>query len=305
MDAWGRRLRLPAFASALVVVAGLVVWVSMRDTPQPARAAATTTTSTSTTTTTAAALPPIDVDPGRTTVATAAVGTVVVHAQPPAGAVLDPRASAAGATLANLVPATSPGRPDAEPIPTIDDPVIGRRATSTGWEFDNPTPWGNPLAFIVTENHGEWLRVEMPVRPNGLEGWIRASEVTQSEIDTRVEIDLGDHQLRAWAGDTLLVETKVVLGKPATPTPEGRLYLTDFEEKYAGSTYGPWILPLSGYSQTLDEFSGGKPVIALHGTNRPELVGTNSSNGCVRLPNEAIQLLRDRLPIGTPVDIRA
>ena len=303
MNDWGRRWRLPALAAVLVLVAGTIVIVSTgNDEPVAQPAPATTTTSTTTTSTTT--LPPIEVDPTRTTVATAAVSVVAVYAQPPADATLDPRATTAGATLASLVPATSPERAGARAIPTVEYPVVGRRATPLGWEFDNPTPWGNPLTFIVTEDHGEWLRVEMPVRPNGTEGWIRAAEFNRTLIDTHVEVDLSDRTLKAWVGPTLLAETEVVIGKAATPTPTGRLYLTDFEEKYRGSTYGPWILPLSGYSQALDEFSGGVPVIAMHGTNRPELLGSAASNGCIRMPDDVIQLLRDRLFLGTPVDIR-
>lgn len=306
MSSWGRQLRLPALAVALVLIGGLIVWAVTRDPAKPVAAAPRPTTTISTTTTIPpTTLPPIDVDPTRTLVATAAVPAVAVYAQPPAGAVLDPRASAAGATLANLVPGTSPERTGAPAIPTIESPVIGRRATAMGWEFDNPTPWGNPLTFIVTEDHGEWLRVEMPVRPNGAEGWVRASEFDRSIIDTHVEVDVSDRTLKAYAGDVLIVDTKVVVGKDETPTPTGRLYLTDFEEKYRGSSYGPWILPLSGYSQALDKFSGGVPVIAMHGTNRPELVGTAASNGCIRMPDDVIQKLRDTLFFGTPVDIRA
>lgn len=303
MSSWGRRLRLPALAVALLLIAGAIVWVVTRPDP-PAIAAVAATTTSSTTTSTTTPLPPIDVDPTRTDVATAAVPMVTIYAQPPAGAVLDPRASAAGATLANLVPGTSPERDGSPAIPTVERPVVGRRATATGWEFDNPTPWGNPLTFVVTEDHGEWLRVEFPVRPNGTEGWIKATDVTRAVIDTHVTIDLSDRLLKAYRGAELLAETKVVVGKPDTATPTGRLYVTDYEEKYSGSAYGPWILPLSGYSQSMDEFSGGMPVIAMHGTNRPELIGTAASNGCIRMPDAVIEQLHATLPFGTPVDIQ-
>lgn len=289
---------------ALLLVAGAIVWAVTRAEPPKVAADPQPTTTTSTPSTTTVPLPPIEVDPTRTDVATAVVPTIGVFAQPPADAVLDPRATAAGATLASLVPGTSPERPNARAIPTIERPVIGRRANPTGWDFDNPTPWGNPLTFIVTEDHGEWLRVEMPVRPNGTEGWIRASDVTRTIIDTHVEIDLSDRTLTAYAGDTVITTTKVVVGAADTPTPTGRLYVTDYEEKYSGSAYGPWILPLSGYSQVMDEFSGGVPVIAMHGTNRPELIGTAASNGCIRMPDAVIEQLHASLPFGTPVDIR-
>ena len=53
----------------------------------------------------------------------------------------------------------------------------------------------------------------------------------------------------------------------------------------------------------MDEFDTGAPVVALHGTNAPELVGQARSNGCIRVPNELIQQLADTVPAGTPVYI--
>ncbi|MFN8053183.1 MAG: L,D-transpeptidase [Acidimicrobiales bacterium] len=303
MGSRGQRL-VGGGIAALMVVAAIVFVVTRPDDTPRAAAAVTTTSTTTTSTTTTAPLPPLPVDPIHTQVAQAVLPTTHVYAQPPAGAVLDPRVTAAGATLATMVPSTSPERAGAPALPTIEHPIQGRRATPDGWDFDNPTPWGNRLTFMITENHGDWLRVEVPVRPNGTTGWIRAADVDRSTIDTHVEIDVSDRTLKAWSGTNLIVETKVVVGKDSTPTPRGRLYLTDFEEKYRGSAYGPWVLPLSGYSQALDEFSGGVPVIAMHGTNRPELIGTAASNGCIRMPDDVIQRLHDTLFFGTPVDIR-
>ena len=185
----------------------------------------------------------------------------------------------------------------------MDNQVQGRWRTDTGWQFDNPTPFGNALTFVVTEDHGEWLRVMMPVRPNGQEGWIRAADVTRTTIGTHVDIDLSDRTLTAWNGGQQIAQTKVVIGTADRPTPTGRLYVTDYEAKYRGSAYGPWVLALNGYSQQLDRFSGGVPVIAMHGTNNPGLVGSAASNGCIRMPDDVIETLHAQLPLGTPVDI--
>jgi hypothetical protein len=183
--------------------------------------------------------------------------------------------------------------------------VEGRRRTATGWEFDNPTPFGNPLSFAVTERRGDWVRVLLPVRPNGTQGWLRASDVALSVVDTRVVVDLSDAALTAFAGREVIARSPVVIGRPSTPTPIGRFFVTDHDPRNRGSAYGPWVLPLSGFSQAMDSFADGVPVLAMHGTNRPELVGAAHSNGCLRMPNDVIDMLRARLPLGTPVDIVA
>ena len=106
-------------------------------------------------------------------------------------------------------------------------------------------------------------------------------------------------------GPDVVVETTAVIGKENTPTPLGSFFVNDLVEKWDSSAYGPYILSLSGFSEALDTFGGGIPVIAIHGTNRPELMGGAHSNGCIRIPNEVIRVLADTVPIGTPVDIVA
>jgi lipoprotein-anchoring transpeptidase ErfK/SrfK len=50
---------------------------------------------------------------------------------------------------------------------------------------------------------------------------------------------------------------------------------------------------------------GGDAIIGIHGTNKPKLVGQDVSAGCIRIKNEDIRTLARRLPLGTPVQIRA
>ena len=111
--------------------------------------------------------------------------------------------------------------------------------------------------------------------------------------------------MTVWDGPAVVVETTAVIGSPSTPTPLGSFFVNDFIEKYEGSAYGPHILSLSGFSEALETFGGGIPVIAIHGTNRPELMGGAHSNGCIRIPNEVVEVLADTVPVGTPVDIVA
>ena len=45
--------------------------------------------------------------------------------------------------------------------------------------------------------------------------------------------------------------------------------------------------------------------IAVHGTNKPELLGQDVSHGCIRMSNAAITKLAKLLPQGVPIEIRA
>jgi lipoprotein-anchoring transpeptidase ErfK/SrfK len=48
----------------------------------------------------------------------------------------------------------------------------------------------------------------------------------------------------------------------------------------------------------------GATVYRIHGTNRPDTIGTKVSSGCFRLVNADVSDLYDRVPIGTKVIIR-
>ncbi|MEZ5165067.1 MAG: L,D-transpeptidase [Acidimicrobiales bacterium] len=133
----------------------------------------------------------------------------------------------------------------------------------------------------------------------------RAEDATITSHRFRALVDLSARKVTVWDGEQVVVESPAVIGGKSTPTPPGRFFVNDVIDKPEGSVYGPHILSLSGFSEAMETFAGGVPVIAIHGTNHPELMGSASSNGCVRVPNEIVDHLADLVPIGTPVDIVA
>lgn len=58
--------------------------------------------------------------------------------------------------------------------------------------------------------------------------------------------------------------------------------------------YGPWFLRLN---------VPGFIDIGIHGTPFPESIGTRATEGCIRLKNEDITDLKNRVQVGTPVII--
>jgi lipoprotein-anchoring transpeptidase ErfK/SrfK len=177
--------------------------------------------------------------------------------------------------------------------------------TGRHW-FSNPTPFGGDRVFLVVGEAEGWLEVSLPTRPNGGTGWVEAGAVVVSEVTTRAEVSLTERTLRVWDGAEVVAETPVVIGAAASPTPIGTFYVWDVIDRADPSgAYGPHILALSGFSEVLHSFQGAEPAIAIHGTNRPELLGQARSNGCVRIPNPVVELLAERVAPGTPVVIAA
>lgn len=281
---------------ALATIAALAWWPSSDPNPEPTHDDVPSST---TSTTRVKKLPS-----GTVEIATAKpeAKEVVVQADEPAE-----WASAPAAHVPSDIPVppqSQPTAPKSKPLPGRGAPIAGRVATETGWKFANPGPYEPPQPFtmMVQERRGEWLKVHIPVRPNGTTGYVRTSEVDLSSTKYRVELHLGERLLRAFNGPDKIVETKVVIGSPFTPTPTGTFYITDIVPQTSPS-YAPFALATNGYSEIMDQFDTGVPVVALHGTNHPEQVGEARSNGCIRVPNELIQQMADTLPQGTPVYI--
>lgn len=161
-----------------------------------------------------------------------------------------------------------------------------------------------PLVLLVRGRRPGWIRVVLPLRPNGSTAWVRAAQITLRPVVYRIRVELRRHRLTAWRGDRLLLRAGIVGGARATPTPAGSFYVTErVRTPEPGGVYGPWALGLSAHSPVLTEFSGGDGQVAIHGTNSPGDLGADVSHGCVRVRNAVIRKLA-RLPLGTPVVIR-
>ena len=182
---------------------------------------------------------------------------------------------------------------------------------------DNPQPDGAapgstlPLRMLVVEDRGEWLKVLLPLRPNGTSGWIRRSVVDLEERhDYRMLVELGAHRITVWKGDEVVLQEPVGVGASGrTPTTQGLFYTTELYavQPFQQSAYGPFAFSLSGYSEVLHTFgNGGTGVLGIHGTSDASSLGRDVSNGCIRLSNSAITKLAETLPPwGVPVEIKA
>jgi lipoprotein-anchoring transpeptidase ErfK/SrfK len=170
----------------------------------------------------------------------------------------------------------------------------------------NPTFEGVPLVFGALEQQGEWLHVKLPERPNGSTGWVRMSDVKLRTVPHRILVELSKHRLSLWRGDQMLMESPVGVGTSRTPTPMGSFYVdVSVPFKNTRGPYGAYMLSVAGFSNVHLTFAGGRGQIAIHGTNNLASVGKDSSNGCLRLPNDVVLRVKDLAPTGTPVEIVA
>jgi L,D-transpeptidase catalytic domain len=178
--------------------------------------------------------------------------------------------------------------------------------------FPQELPWGSPTPFLIdqarrTDTGETWLKVLLPQRPNGSSGWVHRDQVKIRPVSHEVVVDLSSRTASLLKSRRKLRSFQVGVGTVGTPTPTGRFYVTVKlrPPQISAAAYGAWALGLSGYSEVHQTFGTGDGQIALHGTYKPWLLGQPVSNGCVRMDNEAITLLAETLPLGTPVTIQA
>jgi hypothetical protein len=162
-----------------------------------------------------------------------------------------------------------------------------------------------PVLRRFTRRHGRtWLRIRVPMRPNGRTGWVRASALGPLyRVRTRLVVERGRLRATLYRSGRPIWRSPIGVGAASTRTPAGYFWIREkFRVANRGGIYGPRAFGTGGYSVLSDWPGGG--VIGIHGTNQPWLIPGRPSHGCIRVPNRAITRLYRLMPIGTPVRIR-
>lgn len=105
-------------------------------------------------------------------------------------------------------------------------------------------------------------------------------------------VDKANHRLALVSGNLILRNYEVGLGGELTP--EGVFFISEKVKNPNGRADGEY----GSRGMTLSD-----TLYAIHGTNEPESIGQDSSNGCVRMRKDDIEELFDMVPLGTKVTI--
>jgi lipoprotein-anchoring transpeptidase ErfK/SrfK len=168
------------------------------------------------------------------------------------------------------------------------------------------TIYGRRLILSVTHRRGAWAAVTTFLLPNGRRAWVRINRRAFVERSTRwrLSADLSARTLTVLHGADRVRTLRVAIGTRATPTPLGTFAITDkLKGRRFGTSYGCCILALSGHQPKVRT----GPIdgrLAIHGTDRPDLVGTRASQGCLRAGNADVRWLMRTVPVGTQLTIR-
>jgi hypothetical protein len=168
------------------------------------------------------------------------------------------------------------------------------------------TEFGSVRVFWIEMVRRGWFGVPTPELPDGRLAWIRDDRLTLDLSQTHfwITADVSRQRLELHYGDRVLDSHPVSVGSPSSPTPLGDYSVTD---GLVGRGLGPWygccVLALSGHQPNLPAGWIGGNRMAIHGT--PGSVGGATSHGCLRASDPDMISLFARVPLGTPVFIRA
>jgi lipoprotein-anchoring transpeptidase ErfK/SrfK len=168
-----------------------------------------------------------------------------------------------------------------------------------------PTVFGVLTAVQGPDCTPVWYRVQLPMKPNEIEGYVRARDVEVVRLNSRIVVDLSARRLELYKHGRRVLKAKVAIGASITPTPRGSYYVNQrLTAPDPWGPFGPGALGISAFSPVLQEWTQGGPI-AIHGTNQPDSIGQAVSHGCIRVRNETLLLLFRMAPAGTPVEVRA
>jgi lipoprotein-anchoring transpeptidase ErfK/SrfK len=201
-------------------------------------------------------------------------------------------------------------------VARIVAPVVALTAPATGkfkLRLGTQAFWGggeNQL-LVLASRHDKagrtWLKVLLPVRPNGSTGWIPRDRTLLGSTHWRIVVSTGQRKVRVYHNGHLARTFLAVVGAPGTPTPHGHYAIYEkIAQRDTQSIIGPWALHLTAFSDVLDNFGGGPGRVAIHGRNGAYLVaplGSAESHGCIRVDDAEVGFLARVTISGTPVSI--
>lgn len=217
------------------------------------------------------------------------------------------------AALPAPAPPTGPAR---EFIPGYGALAVGLTAPAILREHPNgrivararqQTEFGSPRIFPVVQRRGRWVSVVAPELPNGQRAWMKLGP--RAELfrpGWTLTVDLSDRSLVARRAGKAVRTVAISVGRPGTPTPQGLFGVTDkLVVENGTSPYGYGALALSAHQPDVPQGWGGGDRIAVHGTQSPSTIGQAASLGCLRVGRDDVIWLVHRVPLGTPVRIKA
>ncbi len=153
----------------------------------------------------------------------------------------------------------------------------------------------------MTNTNRHWMRLIGAV-------WLAAAGAAAQDQFTaarRIVVSLTDRRLWLIVDGRVTMTCRVAVGAPDTPSPEGIFQIVNRIESPAWYGSGKVVRP--GPRNPLGPRWIGldRKGYGIHGTNQPRSIGGAKSHGCIRMRNEDVKELFERVAVGDVVELRA
>lgn len=130
-----------------------------------------------------------------------------------------------------------------------------------------------------------------------------------SFLNMRLFIELSKRRVYLYQEDRILTSYPIAIGKVGWETPTGNFQVI---QKLSNPT---WKHPLTGEivppgpanplgDRWIGFWTDGTNYIGFHGTTEENLIGKAVSHGCIRMRNQDVRVLFEKVVVGTPVVVR-
>jgi lipoprotein-anchoring transpeptidase ErfK/SrfK len=130
-----------------------------------------------------------------------------------------------------------------------------------------------------------------------------ATEVFAEGATRRIVVSLPDRKIALFEDGRLVKVYPIAVGKHGTPSPNGSFHIVSRVVK--PTWYQPGKVVPAGPANPLGtRWMGlGYKGYGIHGTNRPKSIGKAASHGCIRMRNQDVEDLFERVEVGDPVEL--
>jgi lipoprotein-anchoring transpeptidase ErfK/SrfK len=178
--------------------------------------------------------------------------------------------------------------------------TVGRLTRKTGEGTDD-------LVLVIARTTDRkdrvWLKVRLPIRPNGTTGWVPEDALSELQpVDSWIRVSTKTFKISVVKNGRRVFSAPVGVGQPQWPTPRGQFYIRAKLTNFSSPFYGPIAYVTSATSDKLTDWPGGG-IVGIHGTSLPGLIPGKISHGCIRMRNADIRKLDKLVEVGTPITV--
>ena len=133
----------------------------------------------------------------------------------------------------------------------------------------------------------------------------RTTAVTTSGVTRRIVVSIPDRKLALLENDRVVTVYPVAVGAPVSPSPVGSFTIVN---RVANPTYykpGKVVGPGAANPIGTRWIGLSEKGYGIHGTDNPRSIGFAKSHGCIRLRNQDVERLFDRVRAGDVVELHA